>query len=254
MNPEVDHLVHRVLRHGIQLKDRLRQGETFDLRNEQAVLKRLLLSDEQARQLPDYSSDAVSYSQLDPVYGQAPTHERGGSTFLGVRYALVCWLDEIFLIDSPWDSQWNETKLEQSLYGSNDRAWRFWEQAKLAEKRPDRTALRAFFLCVMLGFRGDFRDDTATMTAWVDSSRRRLGEVGAADWIKPPDREIATSVPPLYGRDALRRMVLTCGTLLLVLIPVVAYFFVRYLDQNTPGTSAAREGPRAGYGKIESAK
>ena len=33
---------------GMSLKERLRQGETFDLRNEQAVLKRLLLTEEQS--------------------------------------------------------------------------------------------------------------------------------------------------------------------------------------------------------------
>jgi len=249
MNQDVDHLVHHVLRHGIQLKERLRQGETFDLRNEQAVLKRMLLTEEQARQLPDFSNDAPTYSQLDPVYGTSLAAAERGSSFLGVRYALVCWLDEMFLIDSPWDGPWNETKLEQSLYGSNDRAWKFWEQAKIAEKRPDRTALRAFFLCVMLGFRGDYREDPATMSAWVDAARRRLSEADGADWAKPPDRDIPTSVPPLYGREALRRMVISCGTLLLVLIPVVSYFFIRYLDQTTPGTSVATEGPRVGYGK-----
>lgn len=251
MTNELDNLVHRVLRHGIQLKERLRQGETFDLRNEQAVLKRLLLTEEQAQQIPDYAADTVTHTQLDPIYGTPVASQDRGSTYLGVRYALVCWLDEIFLIDSPWDSQWNETKLEQSLYGSNDRAWRFWEQAKLAEKRGGRAPLRAFFLCVMLGFRGDFRDDAAYLTAWVDASRRRLTDGESADWPKPPDRDIPTRVPPLHGREALRRMVVTCGTLLLILIPVVAYFFLWYLDQTLPATSASRETPRADYGKTK---
>ena len=44
-------------------------------------------------------------------------------------------------------------------------------------------------------------------------------------------------------------MVIACGTLLLILIPVVAFFFVKYMDQTTPGTNVAREGPGAGYGK-----
>jgi len=248
MQHEVETLVHRVLRHGIQLKERLRQGETFDLRNEQAVLKRLLLTEEQARQLPDYGSDAVGFTSQEPVYGTPLTTQDRAGTFLGIRYALVCWLDELFLIDSPWDAQWNETKLEQSLYGSNDRAWKFWEQAKLGDKRPGLTALKTYFLCVMLGFRGDFRDDTAFLTAWVDATRRRLTQDAPGDWPKPPDRDIKTSVPPLYGRDALRRMVIACGTLLLILIPVVSFFFVKYMDQTTPGTNATREGRGTGYG------
>lgn len=247
MTQDVDALVRRVLRHGIMLKERLRQGETFDLRSEQAVLKRMLLTEEQAQQLPDYSSDTASVAQRDQGFG-SPTADHGGQ-FLGIRYALVCWLDEMFLIDSPWDTQWNESKLEQALYGSNDRAWKFWEQAKIAEKRPGRSALRAFFFCVMLGFRGDFRDDMAYLGAWTDASRRRLADENPADWPMPPDREVHTSVPPLYGRDALRRMVLTCGTLLLILIPLVSFFFIQYLDQNTPGASASQSATKAGYGR-----
>ena len=42
------------------------------------------------------------------------------------------WLDELFILYSSWESAWNERKLEGSLYGSNDRAWRFWEQARIA--------------------------------------------------------------------------------------------------------------------------
>ena len=66
---------------------------------------------------------------------------------------MVCWLDELFLVDSAWDARWNESKLELALYGTNDRAWHFWEQARLADTRPGTEALSAFFLCVMLGFR-----------------------------------------------------------------------------------------------------
>src|SRR5262245_37365538 len=109
MSNDVDILVHTVLRHGIQLKDRLRKGEQFDLKNEQAVLKRLLLTDEQARQLPDFGSDAPPPMTQGELYGTPIARERGDA-FLGVRYALVSWLDEMFLIDSPWDAEWNENK------------------------------------------------------------------------------------------------------------------------------------------------
>jgi type VI secretion system protein ImpK len=248
MSQDVDALVRRVLRHGIMLKDRLRLGETFDLRNEQAVLKRMLLTEEQAAQLPDYSSDAAN-APRDLGFAGTMTPAERTPPFLGIRYALVCWLDEMFLIDSPWDSQWNEFKLEQSLYGSNDRAWKFWEQAKIAEKRPGRSALRAFFFCVMLGFRGDYRDDIAFLGAWTDAARRRLADENAAEWPMPPDREVHTSVPPLFGRDALRRMVMSCGTLLLILVPLVAFFFVQYLDRNTPGLSASQSAQKSGYGR-----
>lgn len=253
MNSEVDNLVRRVLRHGIELKERLRRGEEFDLKNEQAVIKRMLLTEEQARQIPDYASDTANYVPTDLSYGSSgygsPMAPERTGTFLGIRYALVCWLDEMFLIDSPWDSEWNENKLELALYGSNDRAWKFWEQAQLADKRPTKSALRAFFLCAMLGFRGDYRDNVAALTAWVDATRKRLSQDEPGDWIKPPDREIRTAVPPLFGRESLRRMIIACGSSLLILVPIVAFFFIRYLDQTTPTRAATREGPRASYGQ-----
>src|SRR2546423_8718394 len=52
---------------------------------------------------------------------------RFGDSFLGIPYALACWLDEIFTAeDSPWRTQWVERKLEWELFNSADRAWMFW--------------------------------------------------------------------------------------------------------------------------------
>ena len=247
MENDLSTLVQRVFRHGIQLKQRLLRGETFHLKNEQAVLKRLLLSEEEAAHIPEYGSETPAATGGEAFYGAAPAKERT-APFLGIRYLLVCWLDETFLIDSPWDVLWNENKLELALYGTNDRAWRFWEQARLAETRTGGTALWASFLSVMLGFRGDLREDSARLRAWVDAARQRLGQRRPTDWTPPPSREIVTNVPPLMGREALRRMVVSCGTFLLILLPVVLWFFARYLDQTTP-TSTARDTGRSGYGR-----
>ena len=57
METEVVTLVQRVLRHGIQLKERLVRGERFHLQNEQAVLKQLLMTEEDATHLPEYASE-----------------------------------------------------------------------------------------------------------------------------------------------------------------------------------------------------
>ena len=83
MQEELTDLVHAILHHGIQLKKRLLRGEPLVLENEQAILKRMLLSDAAAARWPDYGGDPAT-------------------RFLGIRYVLVCWLDELFLIDSPW--------------------------------------------------------------------------------------------------------------------------------------------------------
>ncbi|MBI3823703.1 MAG: DotU family type IV/VI secretion system protein [Planctomycetes bacterium] len=214
MQDDLTDLVHSILQHGIQLKKRLMRGEPLVLENEQAILKRMLLTEADAQRWSDYGGE--------PFAAQAAPASR----FLGIRYALVCWLDEIFLVDSPWDSRWNESKLELGLYGSNDRAWRFWDQARLAEARPTSDALSAFFLCVMLGFRGDLGEHPDQLQAWVESSRRRLTRSDGPQWVRPPEITPVTNVPPLRGRESLRRMIFSGGVLLLILFPLLAFFLV----------------------------
>jgi type VI secretion system protein ImpK len=220
MSDEIANLVRAALSRGLELKDRLGRGEPLSLEEEQAALKRLLLSDVEARRWPEYGGDGPP-----AVPGEAP----GRGRFLGIRYALACWLDEIFVLDSTWGTAWNEAKLEVALYGSNDRAWRFWEQAALAEGRPSTGPTEVFFLCVMLGFRGDLCDDPARLRAWVAAARARLGRDGEPAPPSPPRLDPLTAVPPLRGRDHLRRMVLAAGAVLLVLLPLLAFLVARRL-------------------------
>ena len=53
--------------------------------------------------------------------------------FLGVRYALACWLDDIFILDSVWREQWNANKMEYAL-----------EHNLLAEKAYPQQSEQAF--------------------------------------------------------------------------------------------------------------
>src|SRR5439155_11845235 len=114
-----------------------------DFATAQNELQGLLQSASQAQRWADFGGDRTS--------GDSIVRDQ----FLGIRYALVCWLDEIFILDSPWKDQWSERSLEIDLYNSRERAWKFWEQADNASARPTTDALEVFFLCVMLGFRGN---------------------------------------------------------------------------------------------------
>ena len=118
-------------------------------------------------------------------------------------------------------ADWNESKLEVRLYDGNDRAWRFWEQAKLAEARAERDALEGFYLCVMLGFRGEQIDKPRAVQDWRAGVERQLGQGKAAKWdwdvglpAPPPD------VPPLKARERLRFLfaatLVTVGVAILV--------------------------------------
>jgi type VI secretion system protein ImpK len=229
MHEAVAALVYPVIGSCLDLKGRLERGERPDFATEQGTLRGLLLTEVEARRWADYGGDQAGASGDSGVRPAAPTTRP--DRFLGVRYALVCWLDEVFILDSPWSRQWNEHKLEVELYGTNDRAWKFWEQARRAEVRASPDALEAFYLCVMLGFAGDLREQPERLQAWAGSARGRVGQVRDLEWPFAAEVEPATNVPPLYGREKLRRMVLSGGLVLLLLIPVLVFFVVRQLGQ-----------------------
>jgi type VI secretion system protein ImpK len=50
----------------------------------------------------------------------------------------------------------------------------FWEQARLAEGRPHIDALEAYYLCVMLGFRGQYLGKPQDLQQWRQRVQARL--------------------------------------------------------------------------------
>ena len=137
MAHELTSHVLEVLAYGLNLKERVLGGESVMLDSENAKLKSMLWADGAVRGHPDYGDNVPR-----PVQ---PT----STDFLGVRYALATWLDEIFINDvaatnGRWSRAWKEKSLEAELYGGGqERAWRFWLQADLAEKRPGSEAVEA---------------------------------------------------------------------------------------------------------------
>lgn len=232
MQEEIANLVHPVMNAALRLRERLEQGESLDLDSEQAKLKALLLTEIESRRWIDYGGDsggtAIAGSSVD--LGSAADEARpSGDEFLGIRYALVGWIDELFILYSPAEKEWNEHKLEGELYGTNDRAWKFWKQAELALARPRSDALEVFFLCVLMGFRGELREQQDELQAWISSTKARIAKIKSQDWPVPLEYEPATYVPPHYGRDQLQHMIFAGGVVLLLMIPVVAFFLVHRL-------------------------
>lgn len=210
-------LVDAVLARGLAVKDRLDAGDAPDLDVEQTALRRMLTPTGDVALDPDFAGDAVT---------SGATY--GGPAFLGLRYALACWLDELFILHTRWDRAWTERKLEENLYGTNDRAWRFWEQAAAADRRPDPGVLAAYLLCVALGFRGDYSHDPAKLAAWVAATREKT--VRPPDDVPaPPARAADADVAPLRGRDEMRMMTVAAAGAALLALPVVAYLAVRRL-------------------------
>jgi type VI protein secretion system component VasF len=145
MRDEIAKSVHPFLVAGLELKERVSRNAGLDLAQEQAVLKGIL-------------------SRVADPIGEKASASDG---YLGVRYPLACWLDEVMILQTPWSSQWTDNKLETALFGTTDRAWMFWEQAEKAKGRQGSTALEIFLLCIVLGFQGKFRGQQAELEATV---------------------------------------------------------------------------------------
>jgi type VI secretion system protein ImpK len=215
MTPQFSELVHPVISYALNLKDRLDQGESPNLEVEQKLLIERLHSNGGVRHLTDYTGD--------------------GNIFLGARYALACWIDELFIVHSPWADVWKERPFEFALFGSRERAGKVWEQADLVLHRPNTPrvttppgpdAMETYFLCIVLGFRGRYLENPAKVREYVDEMRPQVTRTSA--WPSPRDLGVKTNVEPLLGRAKLRRVIAVYGGLLLLLI-LLLVILLRFL-------------------------
>ncbi len=221
MKPELAKQFHQVVGYGLDLKERLERGERPPLDHELTQLKGLLLGGSELRNDPDYAGEAGGGDMR--VTGGRGSEQK----FLGARYALTCWLDEIFIGDSPYSEPWNERKLEVAIYGgSSDRAWRFWEQAHLAEKRPGSDALETYYWCVMLGFRGEFVEQPDKLRSWSEGIRDRIRRAHRAELSLPADQGFTTYVPRLTGQDRFGTMIRLAAAVILLAVPVFVVLLV----------------------------
>ncbi len=75
------------------------------------------------------------------------------------KYALVTWIDEV-LIEAPWDAAayFKNNKLEFEVFKTADAYVEFYRKAQEASSLRKKDALEVFYVCVVLGFRGLYRD------------------------------------------------------------------------------------------------
>jgi type IV/VI secretion system ImpK/VasF family protein len=204
MRQEIADIVFPVFSHALRVRERLENGEALDMVAEQATLRGLLKTAAEAQRWPDYGGD--------------------GERYLGIRYALTCWLDEVFILDSPWGQQWNENALEVSLYQTErQRAWRFWAQAKMAQARSAVDALEVFYLCMMLGFRGDGPEPPETLAAWREAAEAQISRGQGQTWPGPQELKPEGDSLPRRGRERLRRAALALVAVAAVLIPTATF-------------------------------
>lgn len=217
MHERIARKFHQVLGAGLELIERLERKDFPPLDAEVARLSGMLVGDSELKFDPEYA-------------GETPEQAVGGrERFLGIRYALACWLDEVILDRNaawratPWRDGWNEQKLETKLFQTNDRAWKFWKQAEQAEARPGTDAVEAFYWCVMLGFRGEYHEQPEKMRAWADGVHSRVIRGQAQEFPVPPEKEPATYVPVLTGRSRFTAMLYVASALVLAAVPVLMF-------------------------------
>lgn len=235
MNRKLPNQVHSVIEHGLRLKARLENGERPDIDFEQSRLIDLLLGDgissiqgsDSVESFANYTDPTMQNAGISSLPNATPQDLQQNQKFLGARYALTSWLDEIFTTNGTWGNNWSndwtERKLEGQLYKTNDRAWKFWDQAQLAESQPALGDLETYYLCICLGFRGKWHDDPVRLKRWVNRVKLRVGNVPVPPI--PPTTEIRTvnTAVPLVGQNAMKRMTVVCWISLLILIPLLSF-------------------------------
>ncbi len=159
----------------------------------------------------------AALDHAESLLGQSPEWQLS-------RYALVTWIDEV-LIEAPWEGRqwWEENALEVEIFNTRDAFTAFYTKAVEAATLPQKNALEVYYVCVVLGFRGLYRDSSAVvmadqlrlppdLAAWTKQTALaiRLGQG------RPPITESphpGDGAPPLEGKFALVGSTLLCVVL-----------------------------------------
>ncbi len=133
MTPRFARAVDPLFQHVLELLDRIHRGDQPDPREEKLLICGLL--------------------------EQAQAWLGAGREWELASYAIVAWIDEV-LVDADWPGAewWSNNVLEVELFNTRLCYENFFVLAKQASGLPQRDALEVFFLCMMLGFRGLYRD------------------------------------------------------------------------------------------------
>ncbi len=105
--------------------------------------------------------------RLRRVLDQCEAHLGASEQWQLAKFALVCWIDEM-LVETPWPGAewWKNNVLEVEYFNSRLRNEMFYVKAQEASALTNRDALEVFYVCVVMGFRGLYREpDAAAMLA-----------------------------------------------------------------------------------------
>lgn len=182
------------------------------------------------------SSPADERLRIISLIDQAEAQLGSGREWELAKYAITSWIDEMML-EAAWSGRdwWTNNVLEVELFNTRLCNEQFFLKAREAAALNRRDALEVFYTCVILGFRGLYRDpelavmfnrahglpdDLATWTRQAAMSIR-VGQDRPA--LAGPQREI-TGAPPLRAKPRVVWAVL--GLVVLIASNVIAYKLV----------------------------
>lgn len=194
MRPEFARAIDPVFLHVLGLLDRIAQNEAIVPHDERNMIR-------------------LYFGQAEAALGNSPEWKLA-------KYALVCWIDEV-LTDASWTGRdwWTENVLEVEYFNDRRAYSDFFLKGQEAGTLPRKDALEVFYVCVVLGFRGLYREATSqgtldtleqfhlppSLEAWTKQTSLaiRLGQG------RPP---IADNSRPGDGAPALQGKYLLIGT------------------------------------------
>ena len=131
------------------------------------------------------------------------------------KYALVAWIDEL-LVESPWEGRewWKNNVLEMDLFNTRECNEQFYVKAQEASSLMNRDALEVYYVCVVLGFRGLYRDpvsaaivtEALNLPAELETWAKRTSMAIALGQGRPPLDSTGgegPGAPPLDGQSLL---------------------------------------------------
>lgn len=121
------------------------------------------------------------------------------------KYAICGWIDAR-LIGSPWKESnwWNNNCLELRYFKTQLAHHRFFEKAIEAESLPEKDALEVFYLAVVLGFRGFYKDAPAV-------AREKANELDLPDSMERWCQKVVRSLHLRQGRPDIPGQVIIGG-------------------------------------------
>jgi len=169
MQSEFATVIDPIFMAALRLESRIASGERFVTADERAVLVR----------------------KIEEAESKLGTSEEWKLS----KFAICAWIDSS-LIETNWQesSWWKENCLEKKFFGSRDAHEEFFKRAVDAASLSSKNALEVFYIAVVLGFRGFYKNSD------LSYSRKTAQKLRIPDTVEAWCREVVRTLHFRQGR------------------------------------------------------